>query len=443
MTASPLFQRTGLAVLGLSLLMLAACEEPEVILTGPREDIRADAEPLAAAPVAPGPRTIALPATVANAEWAQSHGTQAFRVANAALGPAPQRIWSVSIGEGDSRKLRITADPVVGAGRVYTLDAGALVTATGTGGAPIWSRDLTPPRDDRGDATGGGLAYADGTLYVSLGFGELLALDAATGAERWRQQLDATGSGAPTVAGDLVYLVAGDDTGWAVRRDNGRIAWQVLATPSVANILGAPAPALTDSLTVFAFGSGDLVSTFRNGGLRRWSASVAGQRLGRSSSKISDITGAPVVAGRTLFAGNHSGRIAAFDVDSGDRLWTAREGVFGPVWPVGGSVFAITDRNQLVRLDAGSGVLVWAVDLPGFLRDKPRRRAAVHAHHGPVLAGGRLVVTSSDGLIRFFAPDSGALVGTAEVPGGATTAPAVAGGTLYVVGANGQLHAFR
>ena len=37
----------------------------------------------------------------------------------------------------------------------------------------------------------------------------------------------------------------------------------------------------------------------------------------------------------------------------------------------------------------------------------------------------------------------GALVGQAPIPGGAATAPVVSGGTLYVTGRDGQLHAYR
>ena len=68
---------------------------------------------------------------------------------------------------------------------------------------------------------------------------------------------------------------------------------------------------------------------------------------------------------------------------------------------------------------------------------------AVVAHFGPVLAGGRLIVASSDGLIRAFDPASGALAGSVELPGGAASAPAVAGGVLYVVTKDGKLRAFR
>ncbi|MBC7142188.1 MAG: PQQ-binding-like beta-propeller repeat protein, partial [Rhodobacteraceae bacterium] len=59
------------------------------------------------------------------------------------------------------------------------------------------------------------------------------------------------------------------------------------------------------------------------------------------------------------------------------------------------------------------------------------------------LAGGRLVVASSDGLIRSFDPTSGALLSSVELPNGAASAPAIAGGVLYVVTKDGKLRAFR
>lgn len=56
---------------------------------------------------------------------------------------------------------------------------------------------------------------------------------------------------------------------------------------------------------------------------------------------------------------------------------------------------------------------------------------------------GRLFVASSDGVLRAFDPRSGGLVGQAAIPGGAATAPVVSGGTLYVTGQDGHLHAYR
>ena len=60
-----------------------------------------------------------------------------------------------------------------------------------------------------------------------------------------------------------------------------------------------------------------------------------------------------------------------------------------------------------------------------------------------MIAGGRLILVSSDGFLREFDPASGALIATSELPGEAARAPVVPGGTLYVVTDNAQLHAFR
>jgi outer membrane protein assembly factor BamB len=103
----------------------------------------------------------------------------------------------------------------------------------------------------------------------------------------------------------------------------------------------------------------------------------------------------------------------------------------------------VNDLGQLVRLNARNGARIWAVDLP--LRKERRfgRARSVYAHYGPILAGGRIFVGSSDGVLRAFDPRSGALVEQIEVPGGVATSPIVAGGTLYVVSGRGKLHAFR
>ena len=121
-----------LAVVGLGLL--SACQEPQIILPGQREQLRSvlqDGDTAAAPQKAVNEsRPISLPAQKSNAAWAQSAGSAAYRTDNAALGSALQRIWSAPIGEGDSRKFRITATPVVADGRIFTLDAVSTVTAT-------------------------------------------------------------------------------------------------------------------------------------------------------------------------------------------------------------------------------------------------------------------------------------------------------------------------
>lgn len=426
--------------------LLSGCSEPEVILPGKRESIRsADGTDERAALVASTneSRPISLPAQRNNASWALPWGTPAGRVTHAALNLPLQEVWSVNIGDGDSRRNRITAAPVVAGGRIFTLDAESLVTATSTSGEIVWQTDIIPPRDKSGQATGGGLAFADGRVFVVSGYSTVVALNAATGEIEWAQRLEGSASGAPTVVGGIVYLTSGDDRGWALTADEGRQLWILSASPNASNYLGAPAPAVSDDLAIFAFGAGEVQAVFRRGGLRRWDASVSGQRVGTALGTIGDITGAPVVSGNSVYVGNLSGRTVSLDLNSGVRNWTVSEGAVGRIVPVGNSVFFVSDQNELLRLSAADGERIWSVNLPKFISDRPRRQSAVVSHHGPVLAGGRLHVASDDGLIRSFDPTNGALTASIEIAGGATSAPVVAGGVFYVVSTKGRLHAFR
>ncbi|MEZ5715647.1 MAG: PQQ-binding-like beta-propeller repeat protein [Paracoccaceae bacterium] len=445
-------KRTGLGqrrtawAMGLGLaVLLSACADKEEILPGKREDLRAVLGEDAATDAIPQNRSLPLNPgkAVSNAAWAQRHGSPATRTAHPAFGGALQPLWSAKIGAAAGKRSRIIADPVVGDGRVYTMDSEARVSATSTGGAAVWSVDLTPERDKANQAMGGGLALEKGTLYVTSGFGTLTALDAATGAEKWQQRLGENATGAPTVKNGTVFLVAGDDTAWAVNAESGRIEWQLDATPSKNNIQGQPAPAVNDQVAIFAFGSGEVQAAFRGGGLRVWDAVVSGQRFALARTRISDITGDPVIVGDTVYVGSQSGRLVAMKAATGERVWTANEGALNPVWVAGGSVFLVSDRNELVRLSAEDGSRIWGTPLPYFVKDKPRRQSAIFAHYGPVLAGGRLIVASSDGVIRAFDPANGALIGQGEIPGGASSNPVFAGGTMYVVSTKGELYAFR
>ncbi|MBU2993756.1 PQQ-binding-like beta-propeller repeat protein [Octadecabacter sp. 1_MG-2023] len=427
----------ALAVVGL----LSACGEKDIILPGERLDIRgdlvdADAFVNQALPVSLG-------AATANADWTHRNGGPTHLIAHPALGTALAPVFSTNIGQGNTRRLRITADPIVASGRVFTLDAESQVVATSTAGETLWSRNLKPDTDNARDASGGGLAAAGSVILATTGFGEVVALDGATGGEIWRQDLDAPGTSAPTIVGDLAYVVARDGRAWAIELGSGRVRWTVSTTAPTANYSGGAGAAVNADVAIFPFPTGEVLAAFPEGGLRRWSTVVSGQRPGSAASNISDIAGDPVIDGNRVYVGNVSGRVVALELANGDRLWTATEGAVGPVWPAGGSLFLVNDIGELVRLDADTGTAIWRVELPGFAESRERRQKTRFAHYGPIIAGNRLIVASGDGLIRQFDPASGALVGTVEIAGGAASNPIVANGTLYVVSARGQLVAFR
>lgn len=422
----------------LAVVLVAACDR-EVPLPGERLELRGAIETVEP----PVSVAFAAPPVQQNADWTHRTGSAAKTPLHPALSATLSPVWSVRIGSGDGRRHRISADPVVANGRVFTLDSRATVAAVSTGGALLWSRDLTPGSDREDDASGGGLASDGSRVYATSGFGKITALDAATGAELWVQRLNAAATAAPTVSDGVVYVVGADSTAWALDAETGRIVWDVSGTPSASGILGGASPAVTDRLIILPFTSAEVAGVLKLSGLRVWSAPLQGQRSGRVYARINDVSGDPIVTGGRVYAGNPSGRTVALDLTTGDRIWTADEGALSPVQVAGGSVFLVSDQNELMRLDGETGTRIWSAQLPYFTKERVRRRRAIFDHYGPVLAGGRLVVASGDGLLRFFDPANGATLGEIPLPGGAASLPAIAGGTLYVVSASGQLHAFR
>lgn len=457
MTASPqagTSRKAALLALLASLALMSCTKDP--ILQGTRFPVRV---PLDAsipvegqpAPVPPADRPanqsapIKLPAPVSNAAWPQRGGSGRHEGPHGVLSAQPQLVWSVAIGAGNSAKNRISAAPVVLGGTVFAMDALATVTAVSVAGAKLWQADLTAPFDNGGGISGGGLA-ADGTrVFATTGYGETIALNAADGAILWRQRLGAMTTGAPTVAGNLVYVVGDDGTAWALNAATGRIAWQTTGATNVESFRydGGASPAVDGKTLVFPFSSGILMGVDASSGTGLWTAAVSGTRIGRAYATSGDVTGDPVLTGGVVYAGTQGGQTGAFRQSTGEVIWTAGEGALNPPLVVGGSVFVVNDDGRLVRLNARDGATIWAVDLPYLTSTRPKKMLAITASYGPVLAGGHLLVASSDGALRLFNATDGSLAGQVALPGGAAAPVALAQGMVFVVSTKGQLLAFR
>jgi len=175
-------------------------------------------------------------------------------------------VWSAAIGAGNSKRNRLTAAPVVANGRVFAMDSRAQVTGLSTSGAVLWQADLRAEFDkNASEVSGGGLAAQGGQVFVTTAFGELVALDAASGTVQWRQRFDAPVIGAPAVDGGTVYAVARDGTALAVDAASGKQRWSV-----------------SGSRAVSAWWAADL----RVWGMGWWSCPSPGVRWRRSSPRM-------------------------------------------------------------------------------------------------------------------------------------------------------------
>jgi outer membrane protein assembly factor BamB len=434
--------RLSCTVLLAGLAILAGCDRGDQPLPGERIPIRAGVEEEAPTRSA----AISLPPAVVNADWTHRNGASGGRPAHPALAPVPQLRWATDIGEGEGRRSRILAAPVVTGGLIFAMDAGGRLSAVGRDGRLVWSQSLVPERQNAASGPGGGIATAGGVLYVATGFGEVFAMNAANGQIRWRKTLEAPIRSAPVVRDGLLVTVLRNDTAYGLDAANGEIRWRIQGAGGTG-LLGGATPAADGPLVVIPFASGEVLGVLGRNGLTIWGTAVSGGRRELARNRINDISGDPVIDGGSVYASNQSGRTVRVDRETGERTWTMAEGSYGPAWPVGGSIFLMSDEGQLVRANAATGELIWSTQLPEYNYRRRLFRGPVPisaiTHWGPVLAGGRLWVASGDGFLRAFNPVDGAMIVEIALPGGAAAPPAVAGGVLYVVTRDARLLAFQ
>jgi outer membrane protein assembly factor BamB len=385
---------------------------------------------------------VSVPAPVVNSEWAQPGGNASKSMGHVALGDTLARAWTVSIGQGSGTSARLTAEPVVAEGRVYTIDTRANVRAlSAENGGTIWSTQVRGENSPSEALYGGGVSYEAGRIYATNGAGDVAALDAATGAVIWRVKPGGPLRGAPTVANDNVYVISQDNQLYALNAANGEQRWAGSGSFEQAGVFGSSAPAFAQSTLVAGFSSGELTAYRYENGQVVWQDALARTGVSTQVGTISDIDADPVIDQGRVFAIGQGGRMVAVELITGQRAWEINIAGLSTPWVAGDWVFVVTDQAQLIAISRAAGRIRWISQLTRY-RDAEDRRGAIF-WRGPVLAGNRLILTSSIGTVAYVNPVDGAVLSTQEMRTPISLPPIVANNTLYILDDTGRLTAWR
>jgi outer membrane protein assembly factor BamB len=408
-------------------------------LPGTRIAVMAAARGLQVDPGAP--HQVTLPAVVANADWPQPGGDAAHDMGRPACGAETARAWTADIGEGGGYRRKITAQPVVAGGRVFTMDSDAVVSAfNAADGSRAWNVD-TQAEDDRSTNVGGGIAEDAGTLYAATGRSDLLALDAATGKIRWRSKLPNAARSAPTIAEGRIFVSTLDDQLVALSVDDGKRLWAQQATVAETRVLGLPAPAYADGLVVAGFGSGDLLAYRAASGAVAWGDSLASSRGRTSMVDLSTVRGLPAIKDGRVYAIGFGGLMLALDLRSGRRLWERDVASSETPWLAGDWLFIVSQDGQVAAIHRDDGAVAWLTQLDAF--ENMEKKKDPIRWLGPVLAGDRLVLVGTNSSLVALNPLTGAELGKQDLSDPASVSPVVAGGTMFVITDNAKLTALR
>lgn len=443
--------RMRLSAVILAALMLSGCDtvtewfesEAKPVTTGERISVLAfdsqlDPDPqLADTPVV-------LPKPWQNTDWPQAGGYPSHAMHHLALGTGLHRAWSSDLGSSADDEQKILAQPVVAEGRVFSMDAESRVSAfEAASGNRLWRVDLTP-RYEEGGAIGGGLAFHAGRLFVSTAYGDVLALEPQTGRAFWHTALKLPIRGAPTVDGGRVFVITYDNQLHALDTARGEVLWTHTGVVEQAGFLGGASPAVEGNSVVVPYSSGEVLALRADTGVVAWGEQLirAGSRISQAGA-LNDINARPVIDRGQVYAVSQSGRFIAVNLRTGERIWERVIPSIQTPWVAGDFIYVVTIDAEVLCLSRRDGKVKWIRQLRRYKDPEAKVNKGIITWYGPVLAGDRLLLASTDERIVSLSPYTGDLIGEVELSDAASVAPVVADGAVYVVTDDARLTAFR
>jgi outer membrane protein assembly factor BamB len=298
-------------------------------------------------------------------------------------------MWSASIGGADEFVLSpaLYGDSVYAASR-----SGSVASLDAASGQQRWRVTV--------GARISGAVGSDGTLVaVASDEGEVIALDAQNGTVRWRARVSSEVLAAPKIGEGLVLVRSADSRIFAFGAEDGKRRW-VYQRAAASLIVRSPAGLTISQGSAYAgFGGGKLVALSLATGGVRWEATVALPKGATELERVTDIVGDPFAQGREVCAAAYQGRVACYDAQNGNQLWSRELSSLTGVSFDARYAFVSDDKGAIHALDRTNGRSVWKQD-----------RLSNRQLSLPLPLGTEVVIGDLQGFVHFVARESGAFL---------------------------------
>ncbi|MED5546321.1 MAG: PQQ-binding-like beta-propeller repeat protein [Pseudomonadota bacterium] len=385
--------------------------------------------------------SVILPPEQVNATWAQGGGSASKSYGHLALSSKPSEVWSASIA-GSTQRARLAASPVVGDGRLYVIDTRGVVHAFNVEtGSEVWTKSFKVSGEDEKSIFGGGVSFDGGKVFVTTGVGEVAALDARTGEQSWSVKPAGPLRGAPTVAFNAIYVMTQDNQIFALNAADGKVLWSESGSITQSGVFGVASPAAARGTVIAGYSSGELVAYRYENGRQLWSDALARTSISTEVGSLTDVDADPIIDQGRVFALGQGGRMAAYELLTGQRVWELNLAGISTPAVAGDWVFTLDDKAEILAISRANGKVRWLTQLTRYGNPKKRKNPVFWV--GPVLAGNALWTGNSDGEVYRIDPASGEETLFTKTKGAVSLAPVVANSTLFVLDDSGRITAFR
>jgi outer membrane protein assembly factor BamB len=247
--------------------------------------------------------------------------------------------------------------------------------------------------------------------------------------------------GSPTVAFNSVYVMTQDNQIHALSTTDGSPIWDDAAASGQSGVFGVAAPAAGQGTVIAGYSTGELVAYRYENGRNLWSDALSRTSISTQVGTLTDVDADPIIDSGQVFALGQGGRMAAYELTTGQRIWELTLAGISTPTVAGDWIFTLTDDARLLAIARNTGRIRWITQLERWR--EPEDREGPIFWTGPVLASNRLWIASSQGEVRSVDVQTGEHTLFTELNDPVSLPPIVANNTLYILDDSGRITAWR
>jgi outer membrane protein assembly factor BamB len=268
-------------------------------------------------------------------------------------------------------------------------------------------------------------------VAVGSADGVIVALDMATGQQRWRAEVKGEILSAPAVGGSEVIVRTVDGKLRALAIADGKEIWTAEQQIPRLTLRGAAAPVVARDLAISGFDNGRVLAVSVADGSTVWDSPVSPSHGRTELERLNDIDAPVKVMGDEVFVAGFQGRAAMLALDSGQVWWAKDVSSYRGVDVDDTQMYVSTSQGALKAIARRTGQPMW---------ENPVLK--LRSLSAPAVAGDYVVVADLDGYVHYFDRATGELAGRTKAGGNrVTNAPLAVGDLVYVVTDDGEISA--
>ncbi|MBR1600433.1 MAG: PQQ-binding-like beta-propeller repeat protein [Alphaproteobacteria bacterium] len=422
-------------------LILGGCSSDKEIPQGKRISVLEQASSIKP-DVSNGDQLVKIAEPETNVGWWQNDYNAQHIIPHVNTGTDFNKQWTSNFGKGRSKREILLAKPLINAGYVYTLDAEGLLSAYNIkDGENIWRMELISENSNIADTAlkGAGVATDGKIIYVTTGFGSVVAVKAKDGAKVWENSLKTPLRIAPVIAAGKVLVQSADNRFFALDAQTGEILWDYDIAMENTTVVGGASAAYCPKLDVIisGFSGGEIQAFNASLGTPLWEDNAVSNRQAYSSTFLHSIKASPVVEDETAYILGNADVLAALDIRSGNRNWEKEIGGVNTPLLSGNTLFVVSNDNDLLAINKANGDILWStsIELGGKVNEV--------TPFSPILMNNQLVLALSNGRINVYNPKNGQKVNMIDLDEDLNSAPVVADGYIVFTTAKAKLLVYK